>query len=217
MNTQLKDYYKTLGIQPSATALQVKQSFRQLALRHHPVKNPGNAIAAAMFMEIQEAYETLSDPGKREEYNYKRWYNRTLKKEFNTGPVTAGDVLAEIARLYNYIRTANTAAIDFDGLSYHIRQLLNDNNIALLQQAEDTTVARQAIDKLLMPVSALPYRYIEPIAVLLQRIAGDNREMQEKITFFTRQQFQKSNWQKYRLVVVVLVTLLLCCLIYWIS
>jgi len=214
---QLKDYYKTLGIPPAASALQVKKSFRQLALQHHPDKNPDNATAAATFREIQEAYEILSDPGKREEYNYKRWYNRTLKKQFNSGPVNAADVLAEYARLYNYVRTANTMAIDYDGLSYHIRQLLSDNNIALLQQAEDTGIAGRAIEKLLLPVSALPYKYIEPIAELLRRVAGNDHVLLEKIAFFTRQHLQKSNWQKYRVVLVVLVTLLLCWLIYWVS
>ena len=137
---QLKDYYTTLDVGPAATPLQIKKSFRQLALKHHPDKNPGNALAEAKFREVQEAYDVLSDSGKREEYNYKRWYNRSLKKAFSKEPVTAKEILAECERLGNYLLTVNNLRVDYDGLSYHIRQLLNNKNIAILQQSADTFI-----------------------------------------------------------------------------
>src|SRR3978361_1838679 len=104
---QLKDYYTTLRVQPTATALQIKKSFRQLALLYHPDKNPGNAVAEATFREIQEAYEILSDTAKREEYNYKRWYSRSLKGTFVNEPLTPADILRECVRLNNYMHTVN--------------------------------------------------------------------------------------------------------------
>ena len=214
---QLKDYYKTLEVTPAATALQVRKSFRQLALRHHPDKNPGNAVAEAKFKEIQEAYEILSDPEKREEYNYKRWYNRSLKKQFSNEPLNPVSILAECIRLNNYMLTVNVFRIDYDGLSYHIRQLLSDKNVAILQQAGDKDIKGRVIEKLLQSTGALPFRYIEPIALLLLRIAGNDHLLIEQINNFIRQHKQKTNWQKYRVVWVVAITLLLCWVIYKIS
>ena len=63
---QIKDYYQALEIVPVASAMQVKKSFRRLALKYHPDKIPGCVFAESQFKEIQEAYELLSDPQKRE-------------------------------------------------------------------------------------------------------------------------------------------------------
>lgn len=213
----LKDYYTTLEVPPAATTVQIKKSFRQLALRHHPDKNPGNAAAEAKFREIQEAYEILSDPEKREEYNYKRWYSRSLKKQFSNEPLTPATILAECIRLSNYMLTVNVFRVDYDGLSYHIRQLLSDKNIAILQQSDDKTIVVQVIEKILQSAIALPFRYLEPIALLLLRIAGNNNLLIEQINNFIHQHKQKSNWQKYRIAFVVGITLLLCWIIYIIS
>jgi uncharacterized protein YjbI with pentapeptide repeats len=63
-------YYKTLGINQAATASQIKKAYRQLALKHHPDKNPDDRAAAAeRFKRISEAYSVLSDTEKRSRYD----------------------------------------------------------------------------------------------------------------------------------------------------
>jgi len=64
-----KDYYKVLGLTPAATQAEVKRAYRRLALEHHPDRNPGDPDAAVRFIEISEAYETLSDPARRAAYD----------------------------------------------------------------------------------------------------------------------------------------------------
>jgi curved DNA-binding protein len=64
-----KDYYKTLGVERTATADDIKKAYRKLARKFHPDKNPGDKSAESRFKEINEAYEVLSDSDKRTRYD----------------------------------------------------------------------------------------------------------------------------------------------------
>jgi molecular chaperone DnaJ len=64
-----RDYYDVLGVQKSATEEEIKKAYRQKAIQYHPDKNPGNKEAEEKFKEAAEAYDTLSDTGKRSRYD----------------------------------------------------------------------------------------------------------------------------------------------------
>jgi molecular chaperone DnaJ len=64
-----RDYYEVLGLEKNATDADIKRAFRQLAKKYHPDVNPGDKDAEAKFKEINEAYEVLSDPQKRSQYD----------------------------------------------------------------------------------------------------------------------------------------------------
>jgi molecular chaperone DnaJ len=64
-----KDYYELLGISKDASETDIKKAFRKLARKYHPDVNPSNKAAEQKFKEINEAYEVLSDPKKRQQYD----------------------------------------------------------------------------------------------------------------------------------------------------
>jgi molecular chaperone DnaJ len=64
-----KDFYSVLEVSRSASADEIKKSFRRLAMKYHPDKNPGDKKSEDQFKEITEAYEVLSDTKKRELYD----------------------------------------------------------------------------------------------------------------------------------------------------
>ena len=62
-------YYKTLGIERNFTSDQIRKAYRSLCLECHPDRNPGNPAAEERFKQVSVAYQVLSDPGKRREYD----------------------------------------------------------------------------------------------------------------------------------------------------
>lgn len=80
-----KNYYQILGIDEQATAEQIKKSYRSLARKFHPDRNPDRPDAEERFKAIQEAYDVLSDPAKRKEYD------RYRKDPFANFQTTNGD------------------------------------------------------------------------------------------------------------------------------
>jgi molecular chaperone DnaJ len=64
-----RDYYEVLGVEKGAAAEEIKKSYRKLAVKYHPDKNPGDKTAEEQFKELGEAYEVLCDPQKRAAYD----------------------------------------------------------------------------------------------------------------------------------------------------
>ena len=64
-----RDYYEVLGVDKSASAEEIKKSYRKKAMKYHPDRNPGDKEAEEKFKELGEAYEVLSDDDKRSRYD----------------------------------------------------------------------------------------------------------------------------------------------------
>lgn len=108
-----KDYYRTLGVSEGATAEEIKKAYRQMALRYHPDRNPGDKEAEERFKEISEAYGVLIDPEKRRHYD---WVSQTpsetgrrpdfsytqedIFRDIFSNP-TASDVFADLGREFS--------------------------------------------------------------------------------------------------------------------
>jgi curved DNA-binding protein len=82
---EFKDYYAILGVNKTANTSEIKKRFRQLALKYHPDRNPGNKAAETKFKELSEAYDVLSDQDKRTKYNrFGQYQASNFKANYNT-------------------------------------------------------------------------------------------------------------------------------------
>ena len=88
----MPNYYDVLGVGPSASLDDIKRSFRNLAMKHHPDRNKNSEESRQRFMKIVEAYEVLSDEQSRRRYD-----------GASTDPTpSAWTPPADIGRVYSY-------------------------------------------------------------------------------------------------------------------
>jgi molecular chaperone DnaJ len=83
-----KSLYESLGVSKNASPEELKKAYRKLVREFHPDKNPGNAEAEARFKEVQSAYDVLSDPDKRKQYDTRGTANGRPGGGFSAGGTT---------------------------------------------------------------------------------------------------------------------------------
>lgn len=88
-----ENYYNILGIEETATQSDIKKAYRSLSFKFHPDKNLGDSESTSKFQKINEAYETLGDEQKRQEYDMSR-KNPFIRMNSNNGmPSQEEDIL----------------------------------------------------------------------------------------------------------------------------
>jgi len=82
--TAKRDYYEVLGVKRGAPEAEIKKAFRKLARKYHPDINPGDKTSEHKFKELNEAYEVLSDPKKKQQYD--QFGHAAFEQGFGQGP-----------------------------------------------------------------------------------------------------------------------------------
>ncbi len=93
-----RDYYEVLGVPRDATEEQIKKAYRQLALKYHPDRNPGDKEAEEAFKEASEAYEVLRDPEKRSLYD--RYGHEGLRNTGFQGFSSFDDIFSSFSTIF---------------------------------------------------------------------------------------------------------------------
>src|SRR5271165_5309598 len=86
MSPPKHEYYETLGVARGASADDIRKAYRKLARKYHPDLNPGDKAAEDRFKNVQEAYDILSEPKKREMYDQVGFYSENGFPGAGAGP-----------------------------------------------------------------------------------------------------------------------------------
>lgn len=93
-----RDYYDILGVSRSASETEIKKAYRQMAIKYHPDKNPGNKEAEEKFKEAAEAYEVLSNAEKKARYD--RYGHQGMGGASGGGGMNMDDIFSNFGDIF---------------------------------------------------------------------------------------------------------------------
>lgn len=213
---KLKDYYRILELEPSATLPEIKKAYRRLALQYHPDKTNNDPYAAVQFSQIKEAYEVLTNPVKKEYYLQQRWYDQSIGRRKKQDIITPVTVLKQVLELDKYVSTLDVHRMDKEGLYAYIDDIIPDGTIEKLNAFNDLTINKVITQAILNCSRSLPMPLIILLHGRLIKIKNDPATM-EKISRYLQLHHKAYRREKYRIWLLLLTVALLCLLIFFIS
>jgi curved DNA-binding protein CbpA len=211
----LKDYYKILEIESSATLPEIKKAYRKLAQQYHPDKAADNVHAAAMFTEIKEAYEVLTNPGKKHTYLQQRWYNRATGNNKTQQLITPVNILKQSLEFEQYTFRLDVFRMDKEEIYEFIDKLLTVETVDKILHFNEPDINQQIIFTLLKPVKYLTLERAVLLKDRLLQLAATNTETEALINDTMRQIQKKEQWKKMEWIFILLLTTAICWLIWY--
>jgi len=208
-----KDYYKILDVKPTAEASAIKRNYRKLAMRYHPDKNPGDALAAEVFSDIAEAYGVLSNAEQRRAYNEKK-FNIFSTGRYSAPVITQTSITANLNKLQQTIDTLDPYRLNRDALYVSICRIASEEVTDFLKEEQDGTFNRFFIERTLQCGKLLTLQYIDKLSPALFDIAGTDEAARSSIEAFIQTARRSNTWNRYKAVVVVVIALVLCLLVF---
>ncbi|HWB23905.1 MAG TPA: J domain-containing protein [Chitinophagaceae bacterium] len=212
----LKDYYKILEVTPSAPAGEIKRSYRKLAMKYHPDRNHGDVITASVFGEIVEAYQVLSDPEKRQQYNYERFNTFSAGRDVYP-EISTGSLMNDITRLAKAVAASDPFRVNRDAVYFSLLQILSERNIIFIKEQDDIEFKEKLIEKILFCSKLLAPAHLQKITGALFTIAGEDTTVQAGINSFLQSTRRRNAWNSYKVIVVIVITLALCLLMFFLN
>lgn len=213
----LKDHYKTLELEPSASLQEIKSAYRKLAMQFHPDIKNDDAYSAARFSEIKEAYETLTNPPKRYEYLQQRWYNRAMGNNKSSQLVTPVNILKQSLEFERYTAMLDQYRMDQQQLFEYIDVLLSDDTMTKLQLFDEAGTKQQIAATFIKPIGMIKYSSALQLKSRLQVLASGHQQTLTSIDNALKNLLQKERWERYKWIVVLLATAAICVAIWALS
>lgn len=210
-----KDYYKILGIPPSANLQEVKTAYRSLAHRFHPDKNPGDHYAAAQFELIKEAYEVLSNPSAKEHYLQQRWYDKSINRKQNAEVLTPVTLLKQLLELERYVSRLDLHRVDDEGLFNHLMEMLSPATMEMLVKFNDIQVNQSIVSTTLRCLGPLPYEKTKMVVDRLFKL--DDPPINRELENFMVKAKKNHDWSKTQPWLIAVIVALICMLIFFVS
>jgi molecular chaperone DnaJ len=211
----LKDYYRILEVAPQATEMEIKKSFRRLAMLYHPDKHSEDNIAGAHYREIQEAYDTLTDPYKKEAYLQQRWFEQSIgKKMTGSAPLTSSVILRDAISLEKYTSTLDPFRIDQEGLLQYIQQLISDDAIHILHIEKEREILSAISAIILKSAKGFSFLQAERLVNLMEKLFPEGTDESRACKEYLEAKRKQAIRDKWKIPLILMLTILLCIIIY---
>jgi curved DNA-binding protein CbpA len=205
----VKDYYKLLKIAHSADLNTIKKAYRQLAMQYHPDKHGDNQSTHFYFQEIQEAYEVLSNPEKRENYHYKIWLEKAQGHELDTA-LSTDQIIQLFIHTERAIHGTDSFRRNNEQLTEILISLYSNTRLELIAETNDKSLETTTLQLAMQSASSLSsyaqYRFIHQLDPILKK----QPQMHEIWIQQINTRIKKEKIEKLKVPIVILTTILLC-------
>lgn len=209
----LKDYYAILKVPAGADAAGIKKAFRALAMEYHPDKRKGNKQEEVYYREIQDAYQVLSDPRKREEYLYQRWLERSLGHTLDNA-LRAEQILQLFIKADQYIAGTDYFKIDKVILLNHLKDLFSDTRLETILREDDAQIETGTLQMAHRIAHQLDLRGVEWIFQHLKKLLAKHPEEQLAWEKLLRKKRLEKSMDQLKIPLVLILTMILCYIIF---
>ncbi len=182
---------------------------------YHPDKNNDDPYAFARFTEIKEAYETLTNPQKKELYLQERWLYKASGKKIGEELITAPAILIKCLELNKQVATMDIHRMNYKAVAERMTKLLNDDTISILLDQKETDVHASIIASMLKSIQPFPYPAAKPVANQLLKLAIHLPEWTKHILQSMHKKQQQEKWRWLNPLLIVLLTIAICFLIWF--
>lgn len=210
----MKDYYAILHCSPLSTAHDIKKQYRKLAQQYHPDKKPDDPYAAAIFHDLKEAYETLTQPDRKEAWLNERWLHQvhnTYTPE--STPLTPDRILKTLLKLDRQLASIDSFRMDQLSTIKEVEAVLNDENLECLYRFNEQEINHTILLYMLSCTKPFDHSYLVNLWPKLYALAGNNIAEITLINKIKKQKHQKYLQQKWTAPIVLLITIMLCLMI----
>lgn len=211
---EYKDYYSILGLSPSSSVTDIKKAYRELAMKFHPDKNSTDLYASAQFNEIKEAYDVLSNSRRKQIYLQQRWYNKSAGVSGSRSVNTPVTLLKKVLELDRHISQVDIYRLDKKGLFEYLDKLISTDSVSMLNNFNDLDINDTIIIRLLPVVSMLCAPDAGIIFERMKTIQVHDETKQTLLRTIAKDSL-KRNTDRYSVVTIALITLLICLLIFF--
>ncbi|MFM8806154.1 MAG: J domain-containing protein [Sphingomonadales bacterium] len=207
------DHYQILGLAPGATPAQIKKAWRKGVLELHPDKTGNDPALSIRFAALQQAYEVLSDPLKKIQFLQERWLRKAQGQSNTTGTLDLAAWIKDCVAQERKTSTQDADRIDQQALQLTIEELVSPEKIALLRSFAHPEALLTGARLLLHAATVLSFDRYKKVTDLLIKVEPADLQWQQEIQKGLLRKKREHSWDRYRVALLILLSILLCLLI----
>lgn len=212
----VKDYYRILGVTPGTDIPAIKKAFRRLAMEHHPDKSHASAENSVYFQELQEAYQTLTDPYKREQYLYNRWLEKSMGHHLDQA-MSAEEILLLFIKAEQYFSQTDHYRTNSNLLLHQLLQTFSERRINTILEGKDEQQILSTLELAMKLSNRLNANEMEKSIQHFGQLLAQKPYLLEQWMKLLKMKKKDESREKWTLPMMLFITILICLAIYWIS
>lgn len=209
------DYYAVLNLPQHATFEEIRRAYRKKVMDCHPDLFPYDPDKLRLFDTVKEAYETLTQPQKKEIYLQERW-RRKASGLFVEGTIFSSvEYLKQCLSLNRQLAAMDAYLVSEQQIFHQLNNLLSPEKITALKDTNDPSLKRAVVEALIPCTRVLSLKPFLKVTDLLIQLGGDDSLMQKKINRLREEKKREYHQSFWKVPLILLLTLILCLLMYF--